>query len=84
VWAFGGVQVVFTICTVAMLQLTGFAAPLQRIVNAQAQQIETAASSLNASASRIETAVADQAKQIADLDGRVLKLERRHDQSGHQ
>lgn len=82
VWAFSGLQIVFTVCTVAMLQLTGFAAPLQRVVNAQAQQLETAATSLSASATRIEAGMAVQAAQIADLDGRVSKIEDAHRRFG--
>lgn len=82
VWALSGAQIVTTVCIVAFLQLTGFAAPLQRIVNAQAVTIESAANRIDSSAARIEAMVLEQGAKINALEGRVDLIERTHERLG--
>ena len=82
VWALCGAQVVTTVCLVALIQLTGFAAPLQRIVNAQAQTIENAADRIDSSTLRIETITGEHSSRISALEGRVARIEDTHERLG--
>lgn len=74
-FAFCGGMVTLSVCVIAVLQLGGFSAPLQRIMNAKATEIEQAATSLTLSATRLEGVTA----KLDSLDSRVTQLEKRVD-----
>lgn len=84
VWAFGGLQIVTVVCFVAALQLSGLAGPLQRVLNAQAQRVEMAATNIDKSADRIMLALDDHDRRIGDLEGRVEEIETIHERNGVQ
>jgi hypothetical protein len=75
VFAFGGMNIVLTICIVAILQGTGMAGPLQRVVNAQAANIERAAESIDKSATTLNSLAAS----IDSFSIRMDEAERRLD-----
>jgi hypothetical protein len=75
VFAFGGMNIVLTICVVAILQGTGMAGPLQRVVNARAAGIERAAESIDKSAATLNGLAA----MVDSFSVRMDEVEKRLD-----
>lgn len=75
VLGFAGGMVTLSVCLIAVMQLGGFSAPMQRILNAKATEIERAAVSISGSAEKLDAALT----KIGDIDSRVTALEARVD-----
>ena len=85
VFAFSGGMLSFSLCLVVVLQFSGLASPLQRVINAKASGIERAAESLSNSAAvlngvsvRLEAIQGD----LDNLKRRMETVEKVHERQG--